>query len=69
MFRLSAVTLIGLALCSAQDAPQPFRAGVDVVVAPTVVTNRDGSYINGLQPSDFRLTDNGKAQNIKVDVT
>jgi VWFA-related protein len=51
-----------------QEAP-PFRTGIKVVIAPTVVTDRQGSYINGLQQQDFQLTDNGKPQSIKVDVT
>ncbi len=45
-----------------------FRTTVDVVVAPVVVRDRDGNYVHGLQPSDFRLFDNGKEQNIQVDV-
>jgi hypothetical protein len=53
---------------AAQDTTT-FRTGINVVVAPTVVTNRQGDYINGLQPQDFQLTDNGKPQQIKVDVT
>jgi VWFA-related protein len=59
--------IAGLAL--AQDPAGQFRTGVNVVVAPTVVTTKSGEYLNGLQPQDFQLTDNGKAQNIKVDVT
>jgi VWFA-related protein len=51
------------------EVPQePFRTTVNVVVAPTVVTDRDGNYVNGLQPQDFRLADNDKLQSIKVDV-
>jgi VWFA-related protein len=30
---------------------------------------KDGEYVNGLQPWNFQLTDNGKAQDIRVDVT
>jgi VWFA-related protein len=52
----------------AEQAPATFRTSVDVVVAPVVVRDRDGGYVNGLQPTDFRLFDNGKEQNIKVDV-
>jgi VWFA-related protein len=48
---------------------QVFRTGINVVVAPTVVTDRKGNYVNGLQPHEFQLTDNGKVQDIKVDVT
>lgn len=69
IYRTLIAGLMALALCAAQEPAQPFRADVDVVVAPTVVTDRDDNYVSGLQPSDFRLTDNGKLQSIKVDVT
>jgi VWFA-related protein len=53
-----------------QQPPQPtFRETVNVVVAPTVVLDRNGNYVNDLKPADFQLLDNGKPQNIKVDVS
>ncbi len=45
-----------------------FKAGVDVVQAPVLVFDRDGNYVDGLQPHQFHLYDNGKEQNISVDV-
>ncbi|HEY1342420.1 MAG TPA: hypothetical protein VGF59_33180 [Bryobacteraceae bacterium] len=42
---------------------------VDVVVAPVLVFDREGGYVNGLRPDQFRLFDNGKEQNIHVDVS
>jgi len=42
---------------------------VNVVIAPTTVLNKSGSYINGLQIEDFVLTDNGKPQKITQDVS
>ncbi len=56
----------------AQQADLPdqiFRATVNIVAVPVTVTDRDGDYVTGLQPSDFRLFDNGKPQDIKVDVS
>jgi VWFA-related protein len=60
---------------SKSDIPKPDiveqpieRTTVNVVVAPVTVTNRDGDIVNGLQPSQFHLFDNGKEQNISVDV-
>ncbi len=56
----------------AADAGADVRFGttVHVVEAPvTVVTRHGGSYVDGLQPQDFKLFDNGKEQNINVDVT
>ncbi len=62
--------LLAASLALAQDAGNPvFRSGIKVVQAPAVVTDRHGQYVNGLQNHDFQLTDNGKLQNIKVDVT
>jgi VWFA-related protein len=45
-----------------------FRTTVDVVVAPVTVLDDDDNLVNGLQPHDFRLFDNGKEQDIRVDV-
>jgi len=53
----------------AQDVPTKFGIGVEVVQAPVVVFDRDGQYISGLQPEQFHLFDNGKEQNIHVDVS
>jgi VWFA-related protein len=57
-----------------QDQPavqleQPiFRIGVDYVTAPVLVYDREGNYVSGLEPHQFHLFDNGKEQNINVDV-
>jgi len=70
-------------LLVAQQAPPPaqqakpqepapeiiFRESLEVVTTPALVFDRDGNYVNGLQSQDFRLFDNGKQQNIEVDVT
>lgn len=45
-----------------------FRTTVSFVVAPVTVLDKGGAYYNGLQPNQFRLFDNGKEQDIKVDV-
>jgi len=39
------------------------------VQAPVLVFDRDGQYVSGLQPEQFHLFDNGKEQNIHVDVS
>jgi VWFA-related protein len=49
-------------------APAVIRTTVDVVVAPVTVLDRDGNYVDGLRPEQFRLFDNDKEQKIKVDV-
>jgi len=72
MHPLRAAPLLVLAtVLSAQEdlSDQIFRATVNVVVAPVTVTDRDGHYVHGLQPHQFRLYDNDKHQDIKVDVS
>ncbi|MDQ6677595.1 MAG: VWA domain-containing protein [Acidobacteriota bacterium] len=44
------------------------RTSVSFVQAPVTVFDRSGAIVNGLKPSDFRLFDNGKEQDIHVDV-
>jgi VWFA-related protein len=63
--------LAGVA-CSlfAQQADIPvIGVTVNVVSAPVVVTSEEGGYVTDLKPSDFRLYDNAKPQDISVDVT
>jgi VWFA-related protein len=45
------------------------RVTVTNIVVPVTVHDRDGNIVNGLQPRQFHLTDNGKEQNIAVDVS
>ena len=40
---------------------------MDEVIAPTTVLDKDGVYVTGLKPMEFRLYDNDKPQTIKVD--
>jgi VWFA-related protein len=62
--------LASVVLLTGQDTIDPsFRTQVNVVAVPTTVLDRDGSYIAGLKPHEFRLFDNEKAQNIRVDET
>ena len=37
------------------------------MIAPTTVLDKDGVYVTGLKPMEFRLYDNDKPQTIKVD--
>ncbi len=52
-----------------QPPPDSLRITVttEYVVAPTLVFDRDGGYVAGIRPDQFRLFDNGKEQNIQVD--
>ena len=78
MIRLSiAILAAGLTLAQepapappAEEEPAPLHITSEVqnVLAPVLVYDRDGNFVNGLQPSQFHLVDNGKEQNIHVDV-
>ena len=69
-------------LCAAAHAQQPqdaaakqqpqdaaIKTTVNVVLAPTTVTDRDGNFITGLKVSDFQLFDNEKPQILTQDVS
>ena len=38
-------------------------------MAPVLVYDKNGNYVDGLPPDQFRIYDNGKEQNIQVDVS
>jgi VWFA-related protein len=75
---LIVMSLAGLVLAQEPDGNPPpapeeppalnIYVGVQNVLAPVLVYDRDGNFVNGLQPNQFHLFDNGKEQNIKVDV-
>jgi VWFA-related protein len=50
-------------LAVAQDRPT-FRVKVDLVVLSFTVTDGKGHYINGLQPKDFRILEDGIPQKL-----
>jgi VWFA-related protein len=58
----------------AELTEQAAEAGDRIVVTTTYVTapvlalDRDGKYVSGIRPDQFHLFDNGKEQNIQVDV-
>ena len=54
----------------APEDEEPFRIplSVNVVIAPTTVTDKVGDFVTGLLPGDFALYDNNHPQKIIVDV-
>lgn len=53
----------------AQEQDPIFTTGTREVMAPTTVLDKDGAYINGVKAEEFRLYDNDKLQQIRVDET
>src|SRR5256885_16268960 len=54
-----------VALAVAQDRPT-FRVKVDLVVLSFTITDGKGHYINGLQPKDFRILEDGIPQKLNT---
>lgn len=50
-------------LAVAQDRPT-FRVKVDLVVLSFTITDRKGHYVNGLQPKDFKISEDGIPQKL-----
>jgi len=62
--------LLAASLLAAQEPRTPeIKVTVTEILVPVTVLDRDDQPVSGLQPRDFRLYDNNKEQDIKVDVT
>ncbi|HYZ83619.1 MAG TPA: VWA domain-containing protein [Bryobacteraceae bacterium] len=61
------LTLLWATLIQAQD-PQ-FDVDSRLVMVPVTVTDSKGRPVDGLEPSDFRIYDNGVLQQVAVDTT
>jgi VWFA-related protein len=57
--------LVVVALAAAQDRPI-FRVKVDMVVLSFTITDSKGRYVNGLQPKDFRILEDGIQQKLNT---
>jgi VWFA-related protein len=64
---VSAAAFLTAALIAQEGGELTIRQRVDEVIAPTTVMDKDGLYVTGLKPMEFRLYDNDKPQTIKVD--
>jgi VWFA-related protein len=56
-----------LLLLTATIAAAQFKGTATLVIAPTVVIDGKGNYVDGLEPRDLVLYDNGVAQPVQVD--
>jgi VWFA-related protein len=59
--------VVAAVLLAQESGDLTIRQRVDEVIAPTTVLDKDGLYVTGLKPMEFRLYDNDKLQTIKVD--
>lgn len=65
MRRAATLCLVCLAAALARPAAQQqFRASVELVHLPVVVTGRDGAVVSGLAASDFTVLEDGRPQAI-----
>jgi len=62
VMRTAAIFLLTAIFALAQ-----FKSTATLVIAPTIVTDKGGHYVDGLEPGDLVLYDNGVAQPIQVD--
>lgn len=68
VFRAILAILLCFALFAQEELPErTFTATVNVVVVPVTITDKQGNYVAGLKPEDFRLYDNNKLQDIRVE--
>jgi Ca-activated chloride channel homolog len=63
LFRRMGLIFLLVVLAIAQDRPT-FRVKVDLVVLSFTITDNKGHYINGLQPKDFRILEDGIPQKL-----
>jgi VWFA-related protein len=59
----------GALLAQEQQPDLTIRTRVTEVIVPVTVLDRDDQYVNGLEAKDFRLFDNKREQNFKLDVS
>jgi VWFA-related protein len=72
LWLLAGAAVVATAVSAIGQQPETdpvFGTRVTVVMAPTTVLDKDGAHLTGIKPSEFRLYDNDKLQDIKVDET
>jgi Ca-activated chloride channel homolog len=60
----AAVTALAASGVSAQQGR--YRAGIDMVNVPVMVTDHRGNFISNLSPSDFEVLENGQKQDVTL---
>jgi VWFA-related protein len=67
LLTIAAICLTGTIALIGQSVEETIRTQVSNVLAPTVVLDKEGLYVPGIKPFEFKLYDNDKLQDIKVD--
>ena len=68
-FSVLAAAALLFPLLAQEPDNSTIRANVPLVLAPVTVTDKKGNFIDGLSVDDFRLTDDGVAQKIRMDTS
>ena len=68
-FSVFAAAALLFPLLAQEPDNSTIRANVPLVLAPVTVTDKKGNFIDGLSVDDFRLTDDGVAQKIRMDTS
>jgi VWFA-related protein len=68
-FSVFAAAALFFPLLAQEPDNSTIRANVPLVLAPVTVTDKKGNFIDGLSVDDFRLTDDGVAQKIRMDTS
>ncbi|HML17793.1 MAG TPA: hypothetical protein VK419_12235 [Bryobacteraceae bacterium] len=58
-----------LSVALAAQQPPTIQTNVHLVLVPATVTDRKGNFIDGLNPGDFLVTDDGVKQNFHLDTS
>jgi len=68
-FSVLAAAALLFPLLAQEPDNSTIRANVPLVLAPVTVTDKKGNFIDGLSAEDFRLTDDGVPQKIRMDTS
>jgi VWFA-related protein len=67
LFAAATICLAGTVALVGQNTDETIRTTISNVLAPTIVLDKEGTHVTGIKPFEFKLFDNDKLQEIKVD--
>lgn len=68
-FCVVAAAILLIPLLAQEPDVSTIRTNVPLVLAPVTVTDKKGNFIDGLKVEDFRLTDEGVPQQVRMDTS